>query len=267
MSESQFDIFYPLLYSFIGFLLVLISIIVFLYLTRKKILSREMEIKNIQLETQDKVIKAMIETQENERGRIARDLHDDFNAKLATVKNQLEILKVSSSNPDNLPVFDSAIDSCNTLYESARRTSHNMMPLALEHVGLYSSLNDLCDVLNKSNPDLSVHLENEIPKSQINSVTKETQIHLYRILQELLSNSNKHSGASEITVSFSSDEEGQLKFSYQDNGKGTNKPIEDFQGGVGIQNIIHRSGLIGGQYQFFAGEGKGFKFTLNSFEK
>lgn len=264
MSKEQFDIFYPILFSFVGFLLVFLSVIVFVYLTRKKVLAREMEIKNIQLETQDKVIKAMIETQENERGRIARDLHDDFNAKLATVKNQLEILKVSSSTPDNLPVFDSAINSCNILYDSARRTSHNMMPLALEHVGLYSSLSELCDDFSKSNPDLAVHLEKEVATSKMNSVAKETQIHLYRILQELLSNSNKHSEATEITVCFSSDQNGQLKFSYQDNGKGSKRPIEDFKGGIGIQNIIHRSGLIGGHHHFSVGEGKGFKFTLTS---
>jgi signal transduction histidine kinase len=233
-----------------------------MYFSRKKIIARELEIKNLKLEIQNKVIKAMIETQEGERTRIARDLHDSFGAKLSAVKNHLENLKGVDDNADNEDIYKVAIETCNTLYDNARRISHNMTPIDIEVIGLFNTIQQLCKDFNNDSSGTKIYLKSELVKSKINNLKREIQIHLYRILQELLVNASKHSQASKIFVEFDTNRNGQLQFSFSDNGKGSNKSFQEIQSGLGIQNIILRSGIIGGTFEFNTGEGKGFEFYL-----
>lgn len=262
MKSEKVEIIFPIALTFFAFLLILIAVILFMYFSRKKIIDKELEIQSLKLQTQNKVIKAMIETQENERSRIARDLHDAFGSKLSTIKNHLENLNGNNTNPENEVIFNLAIETCNTLYDSARRISHDIIPIELEVIGLVNTIKQLCKDFNNESSGFTVYLKSKLAESKIDSLNNDVQIHLYRILQELLVNSKKHSEASKIFVDFTSTKSNQLHFFYSDNGKGSNKSFEDIQSGLGIQNIIFRSGIIGGAFEFNAEEGKGFEFNL-----
>ena len=262
MLDQKFDIIFPIALTFFAFLLILIAVILFMYFSSKKIIARELELKNLKLQTQNKVIKAMIETQESERSRIARDLHDAFGSKLSTIKNHLENLNGRNTDPDNEVVLNLAIETCNTLYDSARRISHNIIPVELEVIGLHNTIKQLCKDFNSESSGFTVYLKSKLAESKIDSLSEDIQIHLYRILQELLVNSKKHSGASKVFVDFTSTKNNELQFSYSDNGRGSKKSFEDIQSGLGIQNIIFRSGIIGGTFEFNAEHGKGFEFNL-----
>lgn len=262
MENEKFEIIFPIALTFFAFLLILIAVLLFMFYSRKKIIARELEIKNLKLEIQNKVIKAMIETQEAERTRIARDLHDSFGAKLSAVKNHLENLKGIDNNADNESIYKVAIETCNTLYDNARRISHNMTPIEIEVIGLFNTIQQLCKDFDNDSSGIKIFLKSEFAKSKINDLKKEIQIHLYRILQELLVNSKKHSEASKIFIEFEVNRNEQLQFSYSDNGKGSSKSFQEIQSGLGIQNIILRSGIIGGTFELNTEEGKGFEFHL-----
>lgn len=262
MENDNLNIVFPVAMTFFAFLLIVITVILFIYFSRKKFIARELEINKLKLKTQNEVINAMIKTQENERSRIARDLHDSFGSKLSTIKNYLENLKGINANSETEPLYDVAIDTCNNLYNNARRISHNMTPVEIEVIGLHNTIIELCKGFENNSSSTEVFLKSQLVQSRINSLDKDIQIHLYRILQELLVNSQKHSKAKKIFLEFDENRNNQLIFNYNDNGKGSNKSLSDIQSGLGMQNILIRCRIIGATYELNTAEGKGFEFNL-----
>jgi signal transduction histidine kinase len=262
MENNNLNIVFPIAMTFLAFFFIVIAVILFIYFSRRKFIARELEIKNLKLKTQNAVIKAMIETQENERSRIARDLHDSFGSKLSTIKNYLENLKGINANSETKPLYDIAIDTCNNLYDNARRISHNMTPVEIEVIGLHNTIHELCKGFENNSSSTEVFLKSKLVQSRINSLDEDTQIHLYRILQELLVNSQKHSEATKIFLEFDENRNNQLIFNYNDNGKGSSRSLSDIQSGLGMQNILIRCRMIGATYELNTAESKGFEFNL-----
>ncbi len=184
-----------------------------------------------------KSLKAMIEGQEGERSRIARDLHDGLGIQLSRIKLFVE------AHQEHLPL--SVKDPLNQFLDEActetRLISNNLRPYALSTFGLIPALEDLLQKLNLVNETkLSLEHYGDIP-----DLIDEASVMLYRVVQELLNNALKHAHAHTITVQIMANEEALL-VSVDDDGKGG-----DFQDnpstGNGIANIKSRITYLGGQ--------------------
>lgn len=261
MKESTTDIILPVALSFFAFLIILITVILFIYYARKKMFAKEIEIVNLKLKTKKDQINSMIEVQEAERARISRDIHDAISSNLVAIHLNLQQLKRISSDETTIDICDTAIKACTSTTENARRIAHNLMPVELEHVGLLASLDQLCEKLNKEGR-LKVVLLHELSIKQFKLIKPEYQIHIYRIIQELITNSIKHGKANRIDLKLVNIRPNIIEFFYADNGEGTDLNIEEIQEGHGIQNIISRASIFGGETRFYASPQGGFSFIL-----
>lgn len=261
MKENPFDIILPVTLSFFAFLIILITVILFIYYARKKMFAKEVEIINLKLKIKKSHINSMIEVQEAERARISRDMHDAISSNLVGIHLNLQHLKRMSNDESTLSICDTTIKACMSTIDNARRIAHNLVPVELEHVGLIASLEKLCEKFNDEDK-LKIVILHDLSKKQLDLIKSEHQIHIYRIIQELITNSIKHGNATKIDLKLVNIEPNVIEFFYTDNGVGTDLNIEELQEGMGIQNILSRAAIIGSESTFSSSPQNGFSFTL-----
>ncbi len=221
--------------SFILLLLVLFLIYVFQNNRRTS------KIKLNMLEQQNKieVAQAVMHAEENERHRIARELHDGLGGTLSAIK-----YKLSMDSESNTPALMKEINKqLENSISDLRGISRNMMPGTLIQSGLDIALKDLCASL------ATEYLQVEYHSFTIqDSLSKEKQLNIYRIIQELLTNSIRHAEASKILVQCSQ-AENKFFIMLEDNGKGFDKDILKNNMGMGINNIRRRIDLMQGIFE------------------
>ncbi|MEL7343207.1 MAG: histidine kinase, partial [Bacteroidota bacterium] len=172
--------------------------------------------------------------QEEERTRIARELHDDIGSKLSVMS--MFVKQLGSVMPAGETELVEEIDGMiMKSMDTTRRISHELLPPTLQKFGLVSALTELAEGYEKTGTSLNMKLD---PLESISLDDKAT-LNLFRIVQELSKNSIQHGEASEIKLEFKASE-GQGGMSYQDNGKGVNKTVLINGKGLGISNIDSR---------------------------
>ena len=180
-----------------------------------------------QKEHQSEIICAIVESQEKERNKVGRELHDMIGANISVIKQQAD-----KNNIKLLNTIDRTI-------ESVRHLSHGLVTPLIKDDDFVDEINELCVLF--SNIDLKVnthfHNWNKIDNKVI--VT-----HLYRITQELLQNAVKHSNASKISIQFLVNNDGELTLMYEDNGIGFNYNEAIKGDGLGLINIENRIHII-----------------------
>lgn len=237
------------LYTYASLLasLFLIAIIIFLwkYLKTQKLLNEEVEknykqnISTLKTQKEIEVMQAMIDGEEIERKRIARELHDGIGSKLSALKILMLRIDSQQISNENLTRFNELLSTSIT---ELRQVSYNLVPESLLKLGLENALGDLCHLLHSEKVKIEFQafdITNTIPVS--------SQINIYRIVQELINNALKHSGCSEILVSCS--QNGNTFFiSVEDNGNGFDISSIDDKTGLGIKNLKSRVELLSGTY-------------------
>jgi signal transduction histidine kinase len=195
--------------------------------------------------------------EEKEKSRIAEELHDNIGALLSTTKLYLNYFQNNFSyDVDVLQKVDSLLEKS---IQNLRNISHRLSPSTMETYGLISSIETMCNEINDSHK-LTVNL-------QINSYERlplHKELHLYRIIQELLNNGIKHSNASLINLSLEKVDD-EIVLEYVDNGVGFD--IENFaekanKQGLGFQNIKNRAEILRGQLLVVSKKGEGVKITI-----
>ena len=237
-----------------------IILLLFFYFSKKKIIQKELENKNLEIEYQKDLILATLEVQETERKRIAQDLHDDISSKLNIVSLNSHLL----TTPDltEKEVADITVNIINLVSKTlsnARRIAHDLLPPVLDKFGLHAGIEELCFELNSSK-SVIVNYENnaEFKKEDTNR-----HLHVFRIMQELMNNSVKHGQASEISVTFN-DVHGKTTCIYADNGKGFDmQGIKNKKTGLGMKNIESRIIFLDGSMHIDSAVNKGTTVTFN----
>ena len=199
------------------------------------------------------VSQRLIEAHEEERTRIARELHDDINQRLTIVSISLDQLKQSPSAAAAIverigEVRQQIVD----LVADVQALSHRLHPPRLEFLGLEAAAKRLCEELsNRHGISIDAHFEN-IPKA----LPLEISLSLYRVLQEALQNVVKHSGSEEAHVSLSGHID-TLTMAIQDSGAGFD-PHEAMRGsGLGVTSMKERLKNVGGQLSIHSQRGLG----------
>jgi signal transduction histidine kinase len=214
-------------------------------------------LRQLQDTRQRQLLEAALEAQEAERRRLARDLHDEVGTMLALIK--LQAGQWANGFPDQatpggeLPVQNLKL-KLDEVMNSVRRISHDLMPIMLTKYGLVQAIESLKRSL-PAGSNLKVQFECNEPMQR---VAERIELSLYRIVQELLTNTIKHAGATEacIKLMFEAD---TLKLVYTDNGKGFDfQDLSDKQSaGLGLTNLQSRMALLNGTLTFSSENGTG----------
>lgn len=221
--------------------LSLLLLLFFLYRSRQKKKLARQQMQTLQQQRQVEVAQALIAGEERERGRLARDLHDGLGGMLAGVKMNLSRM-TEKEQLQHQEELHTTIDQLGRSVNELRRISRNMMPEALIRSGLMAAVKDMCDQLTTQGMRIQFNAFGLDEKS----IPAGTQLAVYRIVQELVSNAAKHSGAGKIIVQCSM-EENTLFITVEDNGKGFD--IAKEYDGMGLSNIRNRVDFLKGSMQ------------------
>jgi signal transduction histidine kinase len=228
---------------------VAMLILGFMYRNSKNkqiIAQKEQKIKEEQikfLERQQQIIslQSMLNGQETERTRIAKDLHDGLGGLFSTVKMYFSTLKHEQDALKENELFGKSYQLIDTASEEVRRIAHNMMPEVLRKLGLTPALQDMCSNISASKL-IQVKLQSYGMEKRMNDTT---EIMLYRIVQELLNNIIKHANATEAIVQFNQDSD-KLVVTVEDNGRGFSLQETDDTKHAGLETVKSRVSYLNG---------------------
>ncbi len=229
----------------IGFLIVLIPVLGLLYMYYQKLQTQSKLTKTLEEVSQQKItallknqelklVKASLEGQNNERKRIARELHDSIGGNLATIKLQL-------SNEAKLEKGN-LIKQVDNTYNQVRELSHNLMPKKFKDSAFTSIISEYIDnVKNLSSEEVTLQIH---PKEEVDKIEENLKVELYKIIQELLTNALKHAKATQIDIQLSVFNN-SIKLLFEDDGVGFDQ--EKVKYGLGFQNLKDRLKIIKGE--------------------
>ena len=188
--------------------------------------------------------KRLVDTQEAERERIARDIHDGIGPLLTTAKLKLFSLPDSPGREEVRHLLGEVIGEL-------RRTSRNLMPAVLRDFGPGEALNQLVGQLRQSS-DIQVRYANDLlSKSRL---PKEISVTLYRVAQEAINNTLKHTAATQVVMSLTEFND-RVVFYYQDNGPGLPPGMNETSPGQGLNNIRERIRILKGSVRIYSEPG------------
>lgn len=212
--------------------------------------------KNKALEEQKReIVLAQLLGQNNERRRMAGELHDNLNTKIAAIRWQLEALQ-SVYNGEDQKRLDRIVFQLADVYEDVRLIAQNMMPDIVEEIGLIKSLSSLIETLNDANK-IKFHLVLDV---QQDNFSRQVSYPLYNIIFEMINNIQKHSHAKNAWVSISRAENETINISVNDDGVGFSE--EDIVMGYGLKNITARVDNLNGHWQIESAPQKGTKILI-----
>lgn len=224
------------------FLLILAIMTFVVFRQRQK--RKAQEILALKRESQIKTLEALIEGEENERFRIAKELHDGVNGDLSAIK-----YKLSSLMETNHKIISEAIAMIDESCKQVRAISHNLVPPSLKNFNLVEAIETYCNNLNAINPSVEIvfqHLGDEVELPQ------KAEVNVFRIVQELVTNSLKHADAKTINVQLSN-RNNNLQITVEDDGKGFDK--KDTSGnGIGLGNVQSRMEYLNAEVDFVSNE-------------
>ena len=237
-------------------LTVLIIVILILVYRNFRHRNRLQEEKILKLETEKQLsaAEAVLKGEEQERTRLAKDLHDGLGGLLSGIKYSFTSMKDNLiMTPDNARVFERSLDMLDTSIQEMRRVAHNLMPESIFRFGLDLALNDFCSTINESGVVKiryqSFGLENV-------KLSHTILVSVYRIIQELMNNVMKHAQAQQALVQVTVSDN-LLLIDVEDDGKGFDAELLSSRKGIGWSNIQSRIDYLSGKLDLKSNPGEG----------
>ena len=247
------------IYSCVAFLLMGLVLILFFYFSRKKIIQKELEKKDLEIQYQKELLSAVIITQEEERKRIAQDLHDDISSKLNIVSLNSHLLTTPNlTEKEVVEITTNIINLTAKALNNSRKIAHGLLPPVLDKFGLHAGVEELCLEFSSSKT-VKVNYEN---KTIFDIIDNDKHLHVFRILQELMNNSLRHGKASIISIVFENKKEKNWCF-YTDDGIGFEMKNNENQKGLGMKNIESRIAFLNGKMTLESSINKGISVVFN----
>lgn len=197
---------------------------------------------------QEELARQLMESQESERKRIAGEIHDGMSQNILLMKNMAMLAMENRSNPSETAdhLKEITVLAGETLDE-ARKMAHNLRPVQLDRLGLTETLRQLLKTIQKGS---TITIDYEI--SALDGILKkENEIIVFRVLQEIMNNILKHSGAKKVSV-IAGTEQNRMRLFVQDDGSGfeVKRYTEDNEPspGMGLAGIIERVRILKGEY-------------------
>ncbi|MDO5105588.1 sensor histidine kinase [Capnocytophaga sp.] len=247
--ENQNKLNRILLLSGIFIVLILSAWLVYAWNARKKRHKKDMLLHKQQQEIE--ITHALMEGEQQERNRLAQELHDGLGGRITGIKMNVEVLAQNRNEKVNLSDIVRQLDIA---IVELRNTAHNLVPPALQKYGLCVAISDFCQSLQTEKQQIKLYTAglNDLrnPKWQLST---------YRIVQELLTNAVKHSEASLILLQCTF-KDALLLIEIEDNGKGFD--VKGVARNMGLNNIEKRVNYLGGTMEIDSRQGEGTTITI-----
>lgn len=241
-------------------LFVLVIMIVVLMVHNKRIRNKEQQLRKIESDFRDNQMKAIIQSQENERARFAQDLHDSYGQLIAVLKLNLQSLerRIHKEQPDLQRMLDNSNSILENMSGSLREICFGLMPLTLKERGLLEALQELVYKINTADSvKIKIHTERGLYRLGVNE-----KISVFRICQEWLNNILKHSNANNVKILLGQDESA-FELIIEDDGVGFDKNLLLKGSGYGWKNIQSRARLLGAKVNIASTKNKiGNRFQM-----
>jgi PAS domain S-box-containing protein len=207
-----------------------------------------------QKEIENLVIRTIIETQENERIRFGKNLHDGVGSMLAAMKVMIHSLAFRDEKLKTDPQVLKILDTMNSTIVEMRNVCFNIMPASLELLGLSSSLRDLCNQFESKQLLINFTISDNFPV-----LNEHEELAIFRIVQEFFNNSVTHGKATviDLDIEYSGS---PIKIKLKDNGVGFN--MHSYPMGLGIRNIRSRVQSYNGTIDIISSPGQGTEFNI-----
>lgn len=215
---------------------------------------QQRELLEMEKKHKQELVQHILESVEEERTRIARDLHDQIGNTFSVLS-----LILQGSEEENIRQAKQLIS---TGLHATRELVYQIMPPELELFGLRYALEDMCHRINKT---ATLRAECSI-QSDLSDYNSRIQLSLYRIVQELISNTIKHSNADAFKLSCD-DAGGETRIVYQDNGTLKNELQPDHRKGYGLKNIESRVQLLNGTFVYNLTEGFESRICIKKYDE
>ncbi|MBY0479020.1 MAG: tetratricopeptide repeat protein [Chitinophagaceae bacterium] len=233
--------------------ILIISLLSFRNYRQKQNLQQQ-RISELETEKQLEATEAVLKGEEQERTRLAKDLHDGLGGMLSGIKYSFSTMKGNLIlTPDNAQAFERSMDMLDSSIKEMRRVAHNMMPEALVKYGLDTALKDFCNDINQSGAVKVIYQSVGMEGVQIEQTASIT---LYRIVQELVNNILKHATATQAVVQLNK-LNGTITITVEDDGNGFDTSILQQRKGMGWSNILSRVEFMKGVMDVQSESGKG----------
>lgn len=203
-----------------------------------------------------RLTQALLAVQEQERTRLAQTLHDDLGQYVAGIRAHACLLRLVTNQPQALEQTVSQLeDYCEHLQHGFRALVHDLYPVVLQHLSLSDAIGVLAGQWQKTQGiACRVSIDEALPP-----LSGADKTHLYRLLQEALTNVARHAGASEVRIRLQH-RAGRLRLLVRDNGRGATQPA---RAGVGLHSMSERARSLGGELRIISQPGAGWALALN----
>jgi PAS domain S-box-containing protein len=199
-------------------------------------------------QTEQKVLSAVIQAEENERSRFAKDLHDDLGPILSSIKMYIQSLRHHEDSTDKKELINRLVNTVDDSIKSIRKISYNLSSHLLQNMGLINALKTHIERINMSKA-FEINFKHNFGDEK--RLSSNVEIVTYRVLLELMNNSITHSQGSAISIDLDLQDE-QFVIAYSDNGTGfdIDRMLHDNSKGIGLRNILSRVKSIKGLLNF-----------------
>jgi len=256
-GPSEYQVALIIIVGTVAMLLLSGAIVIFMVIYQKRMFQEQVKRQQLELGYQQKLMEAVLESQENERRRLAGDLHDSIGGMLSTIRVGLTSISRQIDHPEIINQPKQMLDET---INTVRNISLDLMPPTLERFGLSFAIKELCERLNVSANVPVMYHEGE----QVRNLPGSTQLMIYRVAQELINNAVKHSNASAINVTVSGTN--RFELIVEDNGSGFDvDSVRQHSGkrtGLGLYNIENRARVLNATLQIEASKKKGSRITM-----
>ncbi|MFB9845022.1 sensor histidine kinase [Mucilaginibacter ginsenosidivorans] len=247
MPKTSDNLFVLLLISIVGAFLLIVSFILLQIRAQNRVLKEKRKLAEAETQYQKDLLHSVIRFQEDDRKRIGQNLHDDVGGQLAVLRMQMD------DNDGN----DAGVAAVDRIIENVRNISHSLSPQFIPVLHLWEVVEQLCENLEKAS---RLHVQFTSSESARSTPWgPDVSLAVYRVLQELVSNTLKHSGATAINLNFDVKDD-NLLISYIDNGKGMDGL--NLKKGMGMYNIISRLQMLQASWKMNSPRGQGYHFSM-----
>lgn len=209
-----------------------------------------------QLESDNLILRAIIDTEEKERQRLAKDLHDSLGQQLSAIKFYISATVDATVNEEQKLILIKSNEALARVQADMRNICFNLMPKTLQEFGLIKAVKELCSQIESVEKiKFQISKVNELPP-----LKKEIQIDLFRIIQEFISNAVDHGKANKVFILFKF-KNNYINIILRDNGEGFNQ-TKLVTKGMGLQNVQSRVKSHNGEISITSAKDKGTKYKI-----
>lgn len=262
-NQNSLNIYFGIIIVMSSFITIAGAVIIFFIRYHKKILAKQKEFFLLEAQYKKELLSTSIQSAEDERLRIAKDIHDEIGSIFSTLS-----LSIGQFSSQKTVLENDIINNKNLIQlgiNSVRRISHGIIPLEIELLGLQHTIKNYFDSIT-SISEIEITFDCTYNLALLN---KEATIAVYRIMQELLSNCIKHAFAKKVIIQIYYTELNRtLAISYKDDGIGLNLYTTSLKKGIGLKNIESRTISLDGEVTFDSKKDEGFNchiiFPINN---